>query len=183
MRMRNLLIALAGASLVAAGPALAQGRGGGQGGGHGGGHGAGMGGSHGAGIGGGLGRGGGIGGGIGIDVGDRINTGVEARTNARTNSQGPANASPTGIANANENSVLAGATVVDLSSLALDTVIVNMAGDTVGTVSRITRSGDRVRNVFVTLSDGSVVRLRAGTLSAEGDAVITNDSRFNVEED
>lgn len=171
MQMKNLLIALASASLVAAGPALAQGRGGG--------HGGGQGGGHGAGVGGGLGRGGGIGGsvggGVGIDVGDRIN----ARANARLNSQGPANASPTGIANANENSVLAGATVADLSGLALDTVIVNSTGETVGTVSRITRSGERVRNVFVTLTDGSVVRLRAGTLGVSNGTFVTTDTRFN----
>ena len=92
MRMRHMLVALAGVTLIAS-PALAQ-RG------NGGGHGNGM----GAGMSGGLGLG--RGGGFGADLmGDR-GRGMDVRTDARLNSQGPDHANARALERANANSVL-----------------------------------------------------------------------------
>jgi hypothetical protein len=99
MKIRTMLIALAGATLMAS-PALAQR---GNGGGHGnGGLGAGMSG----GLGGGLGNGRGMGGGFGADLTGERGRGLDVRTDARLNSQGPAHANARALQRANANSVL-----------------------------------------------------------------------------
>src|SRR5678816_4483199 len=95
MKIRTLMVALAGATLIAS-PALAQH-------GNGGGHGNG---GMGAGMSGGLGNGRGMGGGFGTDLmGDR-GRGFDVRTDARLNSRGPDHANARALERANANSVL-----------------------------------------------------------------------------
>ena len=119
MKTRTLLVALAGAALIAS-PAMAQR---GNGGGHGM-SGAGMSG----GLGSSLGNGRGMGGGFGADLmGDR-GRGMDVRTDARLNSQGPDHANARALARANGNSVLRGE-----------------AADATGTV-RLDRGGRRVNS-------------------------------------
>ena len=214
MKPRIILAALASSALLAAGPALAQGRGGG----HGGGHGGSQGGGHG-GVGVGVGGGGHVG--MGRDHG--VTTRTDARVNARArdraaerareranensvltdeeaaaaarvraqartdgrlrrgearvNSRGPANASDRALSRANENSVLFGTRAGGaLSGLATGMVVRDSAGMTIGTVSRINRSGDgSVRNVLVATEGGGrrIIPLAPETLTVSGDAVIT----------
>jgi hypothetical protein len=66
-----------------------------------------------------MGSAGGLGGSIGGGLGNN-GFGVTSRDQARMNSQGPANASATGIAHANSNSVLSGAGSTSLSTSNLD---------------------------------------------------------------
>ena len=141
MNSRHILTALATASLVAGGSALAQGRGGGHGGGHGQGHGVGV--------------------GVGVGVGhDRIrvdsdirrnDVGVNTRDDARLNSRGPDNANVRARARANDNSVLArGRVSTDLTLLRTGLVVRNSAGTNLGTIRRINRTRDgRIVNVLV----------------------------------
>jgi len=118
----------------------------------------------------------------------RANANVRARTDARTDgrarrtearsrSQGPAHASATGIAHANQNSVLAGATTnVSLGGLSTGMIVRDTQGMTIGTVSRVIRSADgSVRNVLVATESGRrrIVPLAPETLTLSGDAVIT----------
>ncbi|MGQ0590768.1 MAG: hypothetical protein ACT4N8_14785 [Sphingosinicella sp.] len=176
MKSRTLLLALAGASLIAGGQAIAQGRGGGHGGGHGGGMGMGQGGGHGMGQRGGIelrgqGR---------IDVGvDRgRERGVETRTEARVRSRAPERASDRAIERANENSVLSGTARpprADLSGLRAGLTVRNSAGVELGTIRRVNRSSDgTVRSVLVASAEGQrTIPVRPGTLSISGDVVTT----------
>src|SRR5947209_14683754 len=118
---KTLLCALGTAAMIPT-MAAAQGRGGGGGNGGGGGHGM----SNAGGVGGGMGNagGGGLGGGLGGGIGNsgglggmNNTVGVQMRDASRLNSQGPANASATGIANANSNSVLAGTSSSSLNRM------------------------------------------------------------------
>lgn len=177
MKSRTLLLALASASLIAGGQAIAQGRGGGHGGGHGTmGHG-------GAGIG--LGRGGAELRGqgrmdVGIDRGRQ--RGVETRTRARANARAPERASDRAIERANENSVLYGTTRpprADLSSLRTGLTVRNSAGVELGTIRRVNRSSDgTVRSVLVASAEGQrTIPVRPGSLSISGDVVTTTQVR------
>jgi hypothetical protein len=142
--------ALAGAAILTAGPALAQGRG----------HG------HGAGA--------GVGAGASTSHGN--GHGVIVRTDARVNSQGPSHASDRALVRANENSVLYGtARVRALRDLDTGMVVRDTNGATIGTVSRVLRSGDgTVRNVLVRSADGQrIVPLAPSTLSLSGGVVTT----------
>ena len=145
------MLALATASLIAGGQAIAQGRGGGQGGGHGGGQGMGQGVGN-PGMGQGVGR---IDTRIDADVGQR---GIEARTEARANARAPERASDRAIERANENSVLAGTErppVADLSGLREGLTVRSSAGAEIGTIRRVNRSSDgSVRSVLVASADG-----------------------------
>lgn len=183
MFRKTILCALAGAAMIPA-AALAQHGGGGGGGGHGGAPG-GMGGAMGnaGGLGGGMGNAG-LGGGMGRD-----GLGDTARDEARMNSQGPANASATGIAHANSNSVLSGtsagldrmfpgtrttSTVASGSLAGLTTGMTLMSnGMAVGTVQQIRTAGNgSVAVVIVKGTNGGLfavpankLMLSAGTLS------------------
>ena len=158
MNTRHIVIALAGASLIAAVPALAQGRGGG----HGGGHGAGA-GAHG-------------------NMGGQSGRGIDTRTDARADSQGPAHASDRAIVRANESSVLHGTVRppgTDLSSLRAGLTMRNSAGTTLGTIRRVNRSADgSVRSVLVASANGSrTIPVRPGSLSISGHVVTTTQIR------
>jgi hypothetical protein len=181
MKTKHILTALATASLIVGGQALAQGRGGGHGGGNAGGQG--------------MGRGGG-----GVDVGTRggigtgldrarVNTdittgtrvgrdfGISTRTDARANSQGPANANPRARARASENSVLATDRVVpDLSALETGLLVRDSTGADIGTVVRINRSNDgTIRNVLVRGGNGRTFPLAPNSLTISGDIVTATD--------
>ena len=182
MKTRYILTAFATASLIVGGQLIAQGRGGGQGGGQGGGHSGGHGGSmaggHAGGHGGSMGVGRGEVGGISRDRTEMM--GRERRDEARSNSQGPLNANERAIERANENSVLAGGstTLPDLSGLRTGLSVFNSDGDNLGTISRISRSKDgTVRNVLVTGTEGRrrVIRVAPGTLTLNGDVVVTTE--------
>ncbi len=158
MTRRIMTAALAGAALFVAGPLIAA---------PGGGHGGGQGGGHGGGV--------GVGAGAGIGMGNR-GIGLDTRTDARINSRGPAHASDRALERANENSVLAGTvrtrTLADLST---GMTVRDTNGVTIGTVTRVLRSGDgTVRNVLVRASGGTrVIPLAPSTLSVSGGAVTT----------
>jgi hypothetical protein len=101
-------------------------------------------------------------------------TGVETRTEARANSQGPANASPAGVANSNENSVLhdESAPASNLAGLRTGLIVRESSGTQIGTVSRIVTMPDgRIQNVLVTNADRHTIRLAPGALSISGDVV------------
>ena len=154
MKMNPIVLAVAGASLIAGGQALAQGRGGG----HGGGHGAGA-TAHGS-------------------IGQR---GVDVRTGARIDSRGPDRASDRSIERANGNSVLAGTTRTraELPGLRTGLTMRNSTGATIGTIRRINRSPDgTIRNVLVQSSTGMrTIPVAPGTLSISGDVVTTTAVR------
>ena len=100
-------------------------------------------------------------------------TGTSRRDQARTNSQGPANASTTGIANANENSVLAGGSVAADTLPGLTTGLdVQSNGTSLGTVSQVVTGSDgSIRLIVVRTADGHTVRIPATQLSISGQVV------------
>ena len=181
MHRKLIVTALASAAILCGGQALAaSGPGGGGGGGHGGpgggDHGGGGMGDHGAGM-------GNIGG--GAAHGD-LGTGMDHmnRDDGRLNSQGPEHASPTGIAHANENSVLAGTTAADrVTSGALagvtDGMPVFFNGTQVGTVQQIRMAGNgNVALVLVKASNGAIFPVPASKLSLANGALSTT-ARFH----
>ena len=190
MHRKLILTALASAAILCGGQALAAGGPGGGGGGPGGG-GHGGGGDHGGmgdhgGGGGGMGPGGPAGTGMGPgspggmgrgDIGDMD------RGDGRINSQGPDHASPTGIAHANENSVLAGTTAADrVSSGALSGVTDGMAvffnGTQVGTVQQIRLAGNgNVALVLVKATNGAIFPVPANKLNLTNGTLSTT-ARF-----
>ena len=185
MRRKLILTALASAAILCGGQALAQhggGPGGGGGGGHGGGPGGGAGGMGGIGNGGGFGPGGA--GGMGNAGGMNGDFGASMRDQARANSQGPANASATGIAHANENSVLAGTTGTNrVTSGALSGVTTGMPvysnGTLVGTVQQIRMAGNgSVALVLVKGANGGIFPVPANKLSFASGTLSTS-ARFN----
>lgn len=176
MKNRQIMLALAAASLIAGGQAIAQGRGGGQGGGQG----------MGQGVGQGLGNPG-MGQGVGrIDT--RVDTdvgrqrGIETRTEARVNARAPDRASDRAIERANENSVLAGTErppAADLSGLREGLTVRSSAGAELGTIRRVNRSSDgTVRSVLVASADGQrTIPVRPSTITIDGDVVTTTQVR------
>jgi hypothetical protein len=165
MNRNYLLTALATASLMVGGQALAQGRGGGHG-------------QGGVGIG--AQTRGGVGVRVGTPRGNRV--GVETRTRARVNSQGPVHANIRARTRANENSVLrADLLPPNLVGLRTGLTVRNRAGARIGTISRIVTSDDgRVRTVLVTGADGRHrIRLSPSTIIVDGDVATTTAVRLN----
>ena len=175
MQGKHILTALATASLIVGGQALAQGRGGGHGGGQGGGHGGGH-GQGGVGVGVGSSTHGNFGTGIDRTHMD-MDVGVRTRTDARLDSRGPENADPRARARANDNSVLAtGRVSPDLSLLRTGLVVRDSTGASLGTIARINRAGDgSVRNVLVRDSEGRTrtIPVAPNSLTIDGDIVTT----------
>ena len=102
-----------------------------------------------------------------------------ANTQATTNSQGPAHASTTGIAHANEHSVLASGAVAAtaLPGLTTGLVVNNSGGTQVGTVSQVVTGTDgSIRAVVVTGTDGKTYRLAPSSLSISGNIVTTTST-------
>jgi hypothetical protein len=105
--------------------------------------------------------------------------GATTRDQAREKSQGPNNASPTGISHANENSVLAGGSVAadTLPGLTTGLNVQSSTGTSLGTVSQvITGSNGSIRMVVVTTPTGQTIRLPANSLSISGDVVTTTST-------
>jgi hypothetical protein len=104
---------------------------------------------------------------------------VNGNSQATVKSQGPANASPTGIAHASPNSVLARGAVASstLPGLTTGLVVNNSSGTQVGTVSRvITGPNSTIRAVVVTSSSGKTYTLMPSTLSISGNVVTTTST-------
>jgi hypothetical protein len=102
------------------------------------------------------------------------NNGTTQREQSRANSQGPANASPTGVANANENSVLAGGSVAadTLPGLTTGLTVNSSTGTSLGTVSKVVAGSDgSIRMIIVTTSTGETIRVPATSLTISGDVV------------
>lgn len=185
MFRKVLLCALASAAMIPAAAMAQHGQGGG-GGPPGGMPGGGMGNAGGMG---GIGPGGmgGLGpsgmGGLG-NSGGLNNVGVTTRDTARANSQGPAYASPTGIAHANQNSVLAGtSTTTRVTSGTLSGLGNGMTlfsnGTAVGTVQQIRTSGNgSVAVVVVKGINGGLYAVPANKLSLSGGTLSTT-ARLN----
>ncbi|HEV2818534.1 MAG TPA: hypothetical protein VGW40_15080 [Allosphingosinicella sp.] len=161
MNSRTILLTLAGATLIAGGQALAQGRGGGHGGGHGGDHGGAS--AHGS-------------------LGAQMGRGLDVRTDARVHSQGPAHASDRAIERADDSSVLHGTVRpprTDLSALRAGLTVRTSGGTTLGTIRRVNRGADgSVRSVLIASANGHrTIPVRPGTLSISGDVVTTTQVR------
>jgi hypothetical protein len=106
---------------------------------------------------------------------------VSSSTNsqATTHRQGPANASPTGIAHASSDSVLARGAVASstLPGLTTGLVVRNSGGTQVGTVTRvITGPNNTVRAVVVTSTSGKTYTLAPSSLSISGNIVTTTST-------
>ena len=108
------------------------------------------------------------------------NTGTPDLTTRATNSQGPFHASPTGIAHANQNSVLARGSVAlsTLSGLATNMQVQNANGTNIGSVSQIVMGpNNTVRLVIVTnMTTGQTFRLAPTTLSINGTTLVTSST-------
>lgn len=106
---------------------------------------------------------------------DMNSIGVQTRDQARMNSQGPANASATGVAHANSNSVLAGTTSGGTTLTGITTGMALMQGTTqVGTVQRIVTNGKGViTRVMVTGTNGRTYSLSPHSLSLSGGVLST----------
>jgi hypothetical protein len=187
MLHKSVLMALAGAALIPA-AALAQhgppsgGGGLGNAGGFGAGGPMGMGNAGSMGAGGGMGMGAGMNGGIGgmNGMGGMNSMGVSTRDAARMNSQALSHASPTGIAHANQNSVLAGTgmttTVTSgaLTGLTTGTTLYSN-GTAVGTVQQIRTTGrGSVAMVVIKGTNGGYYALPANKLSYSGGTLSTS---------
>jgi hypothetical protein len=141
--------------------------------------------------GGGMGNAGGMGGIGGMGPGSMgglgnsgTNVGVTTRDASRINSQGPAYASPTGIAHANQNSVLAGtSTTTRVTSGTLSGLGNGMTlfsnGTAVGTVQQIRTTGNgSVAVVVVKGTNGGLYAVPANKLSLSGGTLSTT-ARLN----
>jgi hypothetical protein len=166
MLRKAILCALASAAMIPASAALAQH---GPGGGHGG-PGGGMGNA--GGLGGTMGNAGGMGHAGGLGTGN-AGIGMLTRDDARINSQGAANASATGIAHANANSVLAGTSTG--STLAVTTGMpVLQNGIEIGTVQRvITNNHGVIVRVLVRSMTGQMFSLSPNSLALSGTTLTT----------
>jgi sporulation protein YlmC with PRC-barrel domain len=161
-----------------------------------------------AGVGGGMGNAGGLGGGMGAGMGGGIGNagmgnsfGIQTRDASRINSQGPNYASPTGIAHANQNSVLAGTSTTTTTSSRLSTMFpgthttttvtsgtlsglttgmtLTSNGTAVGTVQQIRTTGNgSVAVIVVQGTNGGLYVVPATKLSLSG-GTLTTTARLN----
>jgi len=178
MGSKQILAFFAAAALIPAAAVAQHGPGGGAGGPPSGMGGPGNAGGFGPGGPGGMGMGGiggpGLGGMGGIGMGSTM------RDIGRMNSQGPANASATGIANANQNSVLAGTTATrtatngPLAGLTTGTTLYSN-GAAVGTVQQIRVTGrGTVAMVVIKGTNGGFYAVPANKLTFSGGSLSTN---------
>jgi len=117
---------------------------------------------------------------MGQGMGGISDMGSSMREMGRMNSQGPANASPTGIANANQNSVLAGTTATrsansgPLAGLTTGATLYSN-GTAVGTVQQIRITGrGTVAMVVVKGTNGGFYAVPANKLTYSGGTLSTN---------
>jgi hypothetical protein len=108
-----------------------------------------------------------------------LNGGVDhmdgsTQSQARLNSQGPAHASATGIAHANQHSVLAGATVGTPLTGVSSGMALMQNGTQVGTVQRVVTNGQgMIVRVLVTGTNGRTYSLSPSNLSLTGGTLST----------
>jgi hypothetical protein len=123
---------------------------------------------------------GGMGNAGGFGTGGISDIGSTMRDQGRLNSQGPAHASPTGIAHANANSVLAGttatATVTSGPLVGLTTGMTLMSnGTAVGTVQQIRLTGTgSVAVIIVQGTNGGLFAIPANKLTLSGGTLTTS---------
>jgi hypothetical protein len=110
-----------------------------------------------------------------VNMPPAANPGVIQRDESRVNREAPEHASPTGVANANENAGLSSTTAADLSGLSTGLTVKDSTGATIGTVSKIEKSKDgTVKNVLVNAAGSTrTIRLAPSSLSVSGDVVTT----------
>jgi len=132
----------------------------------------------------GMGSPGGMGNAGGLSRGGMSDFGSITRDDARMNSKGPDHASPTGIAHANENSVLAGTTATSratsgaLSGLTTGTTLFSN-GTPVGTVQQIrTNASGSVVAVVLQGTNGKTFVIPASKLSLNS-GTLTTMARLN----
>ena len=109
-------------------------------------------------------------------MGPTTGTDTTSSGQGRVNSKGPANASPTGVAHANEHSVLASGSVASdtLPGLTTGLTVQSSTGTSLGTVSKIVTGKDgSIRQVYVTTSTGQTIKLPANSLTISGGVVTT----------
>lgn len=102
----------------------------------------------------------------------RFNGVNDSATMARVNSQGPAHASATGIAHANQHSVLYGASRTTLSGVSVGMPLFKN-GTQVGTVYRVVSGNGTVRRVLVQGTNGRIYSLSPSALVASGGSLTT----------
>jgi hypothetical protein len=100
--------------------------------------------------------------------------GMMTRDDARINSQGPANASPTGVAHANSNSVLAGSSGGTVLTGLVTGMAVIQNGVQIGTVQKIITNGRGIiTRVLVRGAGGQLFSLSPTSLSLNGGILTT----------
>ena len=112
-------------------------------------------------------------------TGTTTDTNFSTNSQATVHSQGPANASPNGIAHANSNSVLAPGAVssTTLPGLTTGLAVNNSTGTQVGTISRvITGPNNTIRAVVVTTASGKTYTLPPSSLTISGSVVTTTST-------
>jgi hypothetical protein len=96
----------------------------------------------------------------------------DAEDRGRMNSQGPAHASATGIAHANQHSVLSGATTATLTGVSVGMPLFEN-GVQVGTVTRVVTANGMIRRVLVQGANGRIFSLSPSMLTASGGTLTT----------
>ena len=108
-----------------------------------------------------------------------LGTSANVNAQATLHSEGPENASATGISHSSSNSVLARGSVSSNSLPGLTTglTVNNSSGTSIGTVSQvITGTDGSIRAVVVTSPTGQTFRLPPSSLSISGNVVTTTST-------
>jgi len=98
---------------------------------------------------------------------------ASASAQARLNSQGPLHASATGIAHANQHSVLYGASATTLPGVSVGMPLFSN-GTQVGTVYRVVTANGVITRVLVQGTNGRIYSLAPGSLTASGGSLMTS---------
>lgn len=96
----------------------------------------------------------------------------DAEARGRMNSQGPVHASATGIAHANQHSVLSGASTTTLAGVSVGMPLFEN-GVQVGTVTRVITANGMIRRVLVQGTNGRTFSLSPNMLTASGGTLTT----------
>jgi hypothetical protein len=105
----------------------------------------------------------------------RFNGINDAATQARLNSQGPLHASATGIAHANQHSVLYGAPTTAVTGVSVGMPVFSN-GTQIGSVVRVVTANGVVTRVLVQGTSGRIFSLSPQTLTASGGTITTTAS-------
>ena len=97
----------------------------------------------------------------------------DAEARGRVNSQGPVHASATGIAHANQHSVLSGASPTMLTGVSVGMPVFEN-GVQVGTVTRVITANGMIRRVLVQGTNGRTFSLSPNVLTASGGTLTTS---------